>query len=79
MRYLPSLYSVTIPPHVSGSFLAHHQEVVSVMWQTELVLLLSRLSAVLDGASPNPLQEHFYPPCKGKIRRRTGHDSQDGE
>jgi hypothetical protein len=30
MHYLPSLYSVTTPLHISGPFVAHHQQVECV-------------------------------------------------
>jgi hypothetical protein len=52
MHYISSLYCVTTPLHVSGPFVAPHQEAECIVWQMLLVLLLSRLSAGL--AHPGP-------------------------
>jgi hypothetical protein len=41
------LYCVTTPLHVSGSFLAHHQDAECIMWRMVLVFLLNWLSAGL--------------------------------
>jgi hypothetical protein len=43
MHYF-SLYFVTTPLHISGPFVAHHQEAECIMWRMVLVLLLKRLS-----------------------------------
>jgi hypothetical protein len=41
MHYLPSVYSVTIPLHVSGSLVAHHQEVTMYICNKWYVLYVS--------------------------------------
>jgi hypothetical protein len=38
---------LTVPLHLQGSFLAHHQEAECIMWWIVLVLLLNRLSVGL--------------------------------
>jgi hypothetical protein len=38
MHYLSSVYSTTIPPHVLGLLVAHHQEVTMCIWDSWYVL-----------------------------------------
>jgi hypothetical protein len=47
MHYVPSVYSVTIPLHVSGLVVAHHQEVTMYIcnkWYVLYVLVDCQLS-----------------------------------
>jgi hypothetical protein len=55
-----SLYYVTTPLQVSGSFVAHHQEDECIMWWMVLVLLLTRPSA---GQAHRLLKKHLELEC----------------
>jgi hypothetical protein len=48
MHYLSSLYWITTPLHVSGPFVAHHQEVVSVSVVNGICFTSKYLSVGLD-------------------------------
>jgi hypothetical protein len=58
MHYLSSVHSVTIPPHVSGLLVAHHQEVTMYMrdsWYVLYVLVQCR-RAWLEWTADNQLK-----------------------
>ena len=78
MHYLSSVYLVNQPLHVSGIFVAHHQEVYFIYTTTGMYVLcfsvdylLAGLLLVADG--------HNYIKCtKADVRLRTPDDGPKG-
>src|SRR5215468_331905 len=59
MHCLSSVYSVTIPLHVSGLLVAHHQEVTMYIYDSWYVLnLLSTVGGPLTVITPHSSNKH---------------------
>jgi hypothetical protein len=54
MHYLPSVYSITIPLHVSDLLVAHHQGVIMYICEKWYVLCIYTLLPPDDGQLASP-------------------------
>jgi hypothetical protein len=62
MRYLSSVYSVTIPLHVSGLLVAHHQEVTMYICNKWYVLYV--LVGLVEASAASDITRMQYTKCR---------------